>query len=98
MPGVAPKNKLYKALSIECGIADANSSMRFYYGFVRYVLKELKETGRIQLPEFGVFEIVEDKGRRMHGLKTGNIIKIPPVKRLAFRPARKLKDHIKKRF
>jgi len=98
MAGIAPKNKLYKALSVECGVADTDSSMRFYYGFVRYVLRELRENGKIQLPDFGTFEVVTDKPRRYMDVRSGVASYLPEVKRVSFRPSRKLKEYAKNKF
>jgi len=59
------------------------------------VLKDaLLEEGRVALTGFGVFQVREAKERTVSNPRTGEKVRIPARKRVAFRPSLELKRRL----
>ena len=93
--GVAPKKNLYKELSLEIGVMDERSAMHYYYGFVRYIISELKKDNEVQLPELGKIFLRERKDKMLHNVNTGQRELMEGGYSVVFKPSRKLKSYFK---
>jgi len=92
----APKKNLYKELSLSCGIADDYSSMRFYYGMVKYIIDELKKNGEISLPDLGTFKLKKHKAAKYFNVNKQQMDVSEEFKRVSFIPSKKMKNYFKK--
>lgn len=92
---VAPKKNLFRELSQAIGVMDEESAMRYYYGFVRYLIRELKEGNEIQLPELGKFFLRERKDKVLHNVNTGQRELMEGSYSVIFKPSKRLKDYFK---
>ena len=90
-----PTRKLFLELSAACGVADRKSAMRFYYGFLKYLIRELSETGPVYLPEFGHFKLRKVKSKRYFNVYKQAMDIAPECTRLVFRPAKRMKEHFR---
>src|SRR3989304_1219647 len=91
------KNKnLYKELSMEIGVMDEKSTMFYYYGFIRYIIKKLKKKSEIQLPEFGKIFLRKRKSKILHNIHTRmHVMTGGENFSIIFKPCKKLKDYFK---
>ena len=93
--GIAPRKNLFRELSAACGVADTDSSMRFYYGLVKHIIHELKKNGQIQLPELGTFKLKNVRPKRYFNVSKQAMDIAPESKRITFLPVKKMKDFFK---
>ncbi|MDR2438371.1 MAG: integration host factor subunit beta [Planctomycetaceae bacterium] len=54
------------------------------------VIKVITKTGRIELRNFGVFEVKARKARKARNPKTGESVKVPPKYVVTFKPGKLL--------
>jgi DNA-binding protein HU-beta len=59
------------------------------------ITKELKKGGRMTLPGFGTFSVVNRKARTGRNPATGETIKIRATKTAKFRPGKALKEAVR---
>jgi len=90
-----PTRKLFQELSAACGVADRKSAMRFYYGFLKYLIRELSETGPVYLPEFGHFKLRRVKAKKYFNVHKQAMDIAPECTRIVFRPAKRMKEHFR---
>ena len=65
------KNELFSNLAIAMNTVDVNVAKKFYYDFIKFVIKQTKEKGTLQLPDFGTFRMGVQKGRMGWMPRTG---------------------------
>jgi DNA-binding protein HU-beta len=70
---------------------DANAVLE---GFVASCAKNLKKGNRIRVPGLGILQVKKTKARMGRNPATGEAIKIPAKKKVAFRVAKDLKDSV----
>ena len=66
---------------------DAEAVVKFLF---REVTEALKRGERVSIQGFGVFDLKEQKERKIRNPRTGELIKVPRKKRVYFRPTFKL--------
>ena len=60
-------------------------------------LKRDEESFRIEIRNFGVFEVKPTKGRKnIMNPKTKKLYDVPPAKKVLFRPSKSVKKHLRK--
>lgn len=59
------------------------------------LLKKLREEGKVNIPSFGVFRLIEIKEGKKRNPKTGESVWVPKHKKLSFKVAVKLKKQIR---
>lgn len=87
------KREFFNKVAIESGTNSTDSVRRMYYGMVRAIGKELRSSGRIQLPDLGTFKVVAQKSRKIGNF--GNPIVIPETKIVRIDVDYKLKEFVK---
>ena len=63
-------------------------------GFVASCAKNLKKGNRIRVPGLGILQVKRTKARTGRNPATGEAIKIPAKKKVAFRVAKDLKESV----
>ena len=58
------------------------------------IVETLIQDGRIELRNFGVFEVKRRKARKARNPRTGAKVEVPPKKIPFFKPSKELKDHV----
>jgi DNA-binding protein HU-beta len=66
---------------------DAEAVVKFLF---REIMEALKRGERVSIQGFGVFDLKEQKERKIRNPRTGELIKVPRKKRVYFRPTFKL--------
>jgi integration host factor subunit beta len=60
------------------------------------IIDTLKEEGRIELRNFGVFEVKQRKSRKARNPRTGEKIMVPAKLVVSFKPGLEMEDKVKK--
>jgi len=92
------RQDLWLGISGNCGSMDLDTVKRFYYGFMKYVVRTVKTKGIVQLPDFGKFELRELPERRQHSLYTNQLVTVAPRKSMGFVLSPELKDYLNDRI
>jgi len=87
---------LYRNISKRVNYIDENLVKNVYYAIIKEILANLKDFSGIRLPDFGKFEIIVHKERRIGKIRTKELVVVPPTKLIKFYPCEKLKNYIKK--
>ena len=92
------KKDMAKAIAEETGVSQLQARE-----IVQKVLDRITETlvqeGRIELRNFGVFEVKQRKARKGRNPRTGEKVKVPAKMVVTFRPGRQMEErvgHLKK--
>ena len=87
------KKELAKAISQELGITSLvaqQAVQRVFDG----ITETLVEQGRIELRNFGVFEVRKRKPRKARNPRTGEKVKVPARMVVAFKPGREMEERV----
>lgn len=87
------KKELAKAISEELGIP-ALVALQAVQKVFDGITETLVEEGRIELRNFGVFEVRKRKPRRARNPRTGESVKVPAKLVVAFTPGREMKERV----
>lgn len=83
------KKKLAKNLAI-----DGSMTVKKANELIDYTLKTIAETlaieGRIELRNFGVFEVVKTPPRKARNPKTGEVVFVPKTYKVKFKPGKEM--------
>ncbi len=85
------KKQIVKELSQRYGV-DQAVTRKIVQGVLDAVVGSLAEEGRIELRNFGVFEIRNRASRVARNPRTNEPIRLPPRKVVVFQPGKKLQD------
>jgi integration host factor subunit beta len=83
------KKEMAKAIAEETGIVQVQVTaivQRIFDGIIETLLAE----GRIELRNFGVFEVKKRKPRRARNPRTGEKVKVPAKLVVTFKPGREM--------
>ena len=87
------KKEMAKAIAEEMGLTQLQVQ-----GVVRRVFDGITETlvreGRIELRNFGVFEIRQRKPRKARNPRTGEGVKVPAKRVVTFKPGREMEERV----
>jgi DNA-binding protein HU-beta len=83
------RKDLIDKIAEEFGIRkkDAEAVVKFLF---REITEALKRGERVSIQGFGVFDLKEQKERKIKNPRTGELIKVPRKKKVYFRPTFKL--------
>jgi integration host factor subunit beta len=87
------KKELAKAISEELGITSLvalQAVQRVFDG----ITETLVEQGRIELRNFGVFEVKKRKPRQARNPRTGERVKVPARIVVTFKPGREMEERV----
>ena len=87
------KKELAKAISEELGIP-ALVAVQAVQKVFDGITETLVEQGRIELRNFGVFEVRKRKPRKARNPRTGENVKVPAKLVVAFTPGRVMKERV----
>jgi integration host factor subunit beta len=59
------------------------------------IVKTLLEDGRIELRNFGVFEVKRRKARKARNPKTGERVDVPPKNVVTFKPGKEMEERVR---
>jgi nucleoid DNA-binding protein len=60
------------------------------------IVETLLETGRIELRNFGVFEVKMRKARKARNPRTGERVDVEPKKVVTFKPGKEMEERVRK--
>ena len=87
------KKEMAKAIAGEMGLTQLQVQ-----GVVRRVFDGITETlvreGRIELRNFGIFEVKERKPRKARNPRTGERVKVPAKRVVTFKPGREMGERV----
>jgi len=89
------KKELAKAIAEELGIpalVAQKAVQRTFDG----ITQTLVEEGRIELRNFGVFEVKKRKPRKARNPRTGEKVKVPARLVVTFKPGREMEERVKR--
>ena len=66
---------------------DAEAVVKFLF---KEIIEALERGERVSIQGFGVFDLKEQKGRKIRNPRTGELIEVPRRKKVYFRPTFKL--------
>jgi nucleoid DNA-binding protein len=84
------KKEITKKISKDAGIT-LLQAQKAYISMLAGVKEALQKGDHVTFSGFGSFEVKTRAGRKGRNPKTGEIIPIPPKKRVKFTPSRELK-------
>ena len=59
------------------------------------IVETLLETGRIELRNFGVFEVKQRKARKARNPRTGVPVEVPPKNVVTFKPGKEMEERVR---
>ncbi len=59
------------------------------------IVKTLLEVGRIELRNFGVFEVKQRKARKARNPRTGDRVDVPPKNVVTFKPGKEMEEQVR---
>ena len=87
------KKEMAKAIAEEMGLTQLQVQ-----GIIQRIFDSITETlvreGRIELRNFGVFEVKERKPRKARNPRTGERVKVPAKRVVTFKPGREMGERI----
>ena len=87
------KKEMAKAIAEEMGLTQLQVQ-----GVIRRVFDGITETlvreGRIELRNFGVFEVRQRKPRKARNPRTGERVKVPAKRVVTFKPGREMEERV----
>jgi len=60
------------------------------------IVETLLEVGRIELRNFGVFEVKQRKARKARNPRTGERVDVPPKTVVTFKPGKEMEERVRK--
>ena len=89
------KKEMAKAIAEETGIVQVQVTavvQRIFDG----IIETLVTAGRIELRNFGVFEVKKRKPRRARNPRTGATVKVPAKLVVTFKPGKEMEERVRK--
>ena len=89
------KKDMAKAIADETGIPQVQAAaivQRIFDGITETLLSE----GRIELRNFGVFEVKERRPRRARNPRTGDRVNVPAKRVVTFKPGREMEERVRR--
>ena len=87
------KKEMAKAIATEMGILQGQAQeivQRVFDGITETLVQE----GRIELRNFGVFQVRERKPRKARNPRTGEKVKVPARLVVTFKPGREMEERV----
>jgi len=70
-----------------------------FFESVRELLMEAAPTARIEIRDFGIFEVKKTKPKpKARNIKTGEFVFVPGRRKILFRPGKILKNFLKEKY
>ncbi len=88
------KKDIVKVLADKFGLSQVDAK-KVVQGTFDSIIDTLLEVGRIELRNFGVFEVKTRKPRKARNPRTGEEVMVPEKKVVTFKPGRLMEERIK---
>ena len=88
------KKDIVKVLADKFGLSQVDAK-KVVQGTFDSIIDTLLEVGRIELRNFGVFEVKTRKPRKARNPRTGEEVMVPEKRVVTFKPGRLMEERIK---
>ncbi len=89
------KKEIVKQISDRIGLTQLKTKEIVQQTFDA-IVDTLLEIGRIELRNFGVFEVKQRKARKARNPRTGQRVDVPPKYVVTFKPGKEMEERVKK--
>jgi integration host factor subunit beta len=88
------KKEIVKQISEEVGLPQLKIKEIVQQTFTA-IVDTLLESGRIELRNFGVFEVKQRKARKARNPRTGDKVDVPPKNVVTFKPGKEMEEKVR---
>src|SRR5947208_8275434 len=89
------KKEIVKQISERIGLTQLKTKEIVQLTF-EAIVNTLLEEGRIELRNFGVFEVKQRKARKARNPRTGEKVDVPPKNVVTFKPGKEMEEKVRK--
>lgn len=89
------KDKFFLDVSQEANYMDPKIVRSVYVGMVRYLIRQTRLKGKVELPDFGTFSLRKISQQKRLDVNTREVKVQPPTVTMGFRASRSLNEFIK---
>jgi nucleoid DNA-binding protein len=93
--GTVTKKEIVKQISDRIGLTQLKTKEIVQQTFDA-IVETLLEVGRIELRNFGVFEVKQRKARKARNPRTGQRVDVPPKNVVTFKPGKEMEERVRK--
>jgi nucleoid DNA-binding protein len=93
--GPVTKKEIVKQISERIGLTQLKTKEIVQQTFDA-IVDTLLEVGRIELRNFGVFEVKQRKARKARNPRTGQRVDVPPKNVVTFKPGKEMEERVRK--
>jgi nucleoid DNA-binding protein len=91
---IADRNKFFGEIASLAGCSsDISISKRVYYAIIKVIMRHIREKGYVELPDWGMFYLIEVNGKVTLNRQTGQQMALPPLRMLKWRNNHNLKEY-----
>jgi nucleoid DNA-binding protein len=87
------KKEMAQAIAAEMGILQSEA-LGVVQAVFDHIVETLVQQGRIELRNFGVFEVRKRKPRKARNPRTGEQVKVPAKRVVTFKPGREMEQRV----
>src|SRR6516162_851837 len=88
------KKEIVKQISDHIGLTQLKTKEIVQLTFDA-IVETLLEAGRIELRNFGVFEVKQRKARKARNPRTGDRVDVPPKNVVTFKPGKEMEERVR---
>src|SRR3984957_14747843 len=92
--GTVTKKEIVKQISERIGLTQLKTKEIMQQTFDA-IVETLLEVGRIELRNFGVFEVKKRKARKARNPRTGQKVDVPPKNVVTFKPGKEMEERVR---
>src|SRR5260221_7937426 len=92
--GTVTKKEIVKQISERIGLTQLKTKEIVQDTF-NAIVDTLIEVGRIELRNFGVFEVKKRKARKARNPRTGEKVDVPPKNVVTFKPGKEMEERVR---
>src|SRR5262245_40303941 len=89
------KKEIVKQISDKLGLTQLKTKEIVQHTFDA-IVETLLEDGRIELRNFGVFEVKQRKARKARNPRTGEKVDVPPKNVVTFKPGKEMEERVRR--
>src|SRR5437667_4908995 len=93
--GIVTKKEIVRQISERIGLTQLKTKEIVQQTFDA-IVDTLLEVGRIELRNFGVFEVKQRKARKARNPRTGDRVDVPPKHVVTFKPGKEMEERVRK--
>ncbi len=90
------KREIVKAIAAKTGLTQAQAK-EAVQETLNAMIEQLSRAGRLELRNFGVFEVRKRRARTARNPRTGEPVKVPARKVVVFKPGKLMEQNIRKK-